>query len=154
MEALRRAHEILPKDADPRLRARVLEMLARRTMLSGDVQQGIEFSQQAVEAAALAFRLGHGERVDHIRRSLAAAGQEEEGSPRSERVSHLARSNTRTLLRFYQLLRCAQPCRPLRRSTPGLEQAIDVAGELIWNAPSVPCSPGMPPNPFWRWEWT
>ena len=33
--------------------------------------------------------------------SLAAAGQEEEGLAAFERVSHLARSNTRTLLRFY-----------------------------------------------------
>ena len=86
----------------PKLRARVLEMLARRTMLSGDPQQGIGFSQQAVDAAAQAdsdsitanawITLGT---------SLAAAGQEEEGLAAFERVSHLARSSARTLLRFY-----------------------------------------------------
>ena len=66
VEALREALRILPEDADAKLRARVLEMLARRTMLSGDPQRGIEFSQQAVDAAALdQLRLGHGERMDH-----------------------------------------------------------------------------------------
>ena len=84
------------------LRARVLEMLARRTMLSGNPQQGIEFAQQAIDAAAEAdsdsitanawITLGT---------SLAAAGQEEEGLAAFERVSHLARSSARTLLRFY-----------------------------------------------------
>ena len=102
VESLREAHRILPEDADADLRARVLEMLARRTMLAGDPQRGIEFAQQAVDAAALAdsdsvtanawITLGT---------SLAAAGQEEEGLAAFERVSHLARSNTRTLLRFY-----------------------------------------------------
>ena len=102
VESLREAVRILPQDADGNLRARVLEMLARRTMLSGDIEHGIEFSRQAVDAAALAdsdsvtanawITLGT---------SLAAAGQEDEGLAAYERVSHLARSNTRTLLRFY-----------------------------------------------------
>jgi ATP/maltotriose-dependent transcriptional regulator MalT len=102
VEALREAVRILPQDADAKLRARVVEMLARRTMLSGGVQQGIELSQQAVEAAAAAdsdsvtanawITLGT---------SLAAAGQEDEGLAAFERVSHLARSSTRTLLRYY-----------------------------------------------------
>ena len=57
-----------PKTPIPQLRARVLEMLARRTMLSGDVRQGIEFSQQAVERRCIGrLGLGHGERVDHVR---------------------------------------------------------------------------------------
>ena len=102
VEALQEAVGILPEDADAKLRARVLEMLARRTMLSGDPQRGIEISQQAVDAAALAdsdsvtmnawVTLGT---------SLAAAGQEDEGLAAFERVSHLAGSSTRTLLRFY-----------------------------------------------------
>ena len=71
-------------------------------MLSGNPQQGIEFAQQAIDAAAEAdsdsitanawITLGT---------SLAAAGQEEEGLAAFERVSHLARSSARTLLRFY-----------------------------------------------------
>ena len=83
---------ILPEDADAKLRARVLEMLARRTMLSGDPQRGIEFSQQAVDAAALAdsdsvtanawITLGT---------SLAAAGQED-GGPRRIRAGQPPRS--------------------------------------------------------------
>jgi DNA-binding CsgD family transcriptional regulator/tetratricopeptide (TPR) repeat protein len=102
VEALQEAVRILPEDADAALRARVLEMLARRTMLSGDPERGLEFSQQAVDAAALAdsdsitmnawITLGT---------SLAAAGHEDEGLAAFERVSHLAGSSTRTLLRFY-----------------------------------------------------
>ena len=102
VEALRDAVRILPEDADAKLRARVLEMLARRTMLSGDPQRGIGISQQAVDAAALA----NSDSVTMnawitLGTSLAAAGQEDEGLAAFERVSHLASSNTRTLLRFY-----------------------------------------------------
>jgi DNA-binding CsgD family transcriptional regulator/tetratricopeptide (TPR) repeat protein len=80
----------------------VLEMLARRTMLSGDPQRGIEFSQQAIDAATLA----NSDSVTMnawitLGTSLAAAGQEDEGLAAFERVSHLAHSDTRTLLRFY-----------------------------------------------------
>jgi ATP/maltotriose-dependent transcriptional regulator MalT len=102
VEPLREALGLLPEDADPTLRARVLEMLARRTTLSGHIQQGIEFSQQAVDAAALA-------NSDSVTAnawitfgtSLVAAGQETEGVAMFERVSHQARSNTRTLLRYF-----------------------------------------------------
>jgi DNA-binding CsgD family transcriptional regulator/tetratricopeptide (TPR) repeat protein len=102
LEGLREALRILPEDADATLRARVLEMLARRTMLSGDPQRGIEFSQQAVDAAALA----NSDSVTAnawitLGTNLAAAGQEDEGLAAFERVSHPARTSTRTLLRFY-----------------------------------------------------
>jgi len=102
VEPLREALQLLPDDADAELRARVLEMLARRTLLSGDPQQGVEFSQQAVDAAPQAnsdsitanawITLGTG---------LAAAGQEEEGLAALEQVSQLARNSARTMLRFY-----------------------------------------------------
>jgi ATP/maltotriose-dependent transcriptional regulator MalT len=102
VEPLREALELLPEDADPKLRARVVEMLARRTTLSGDVQQGIELSHQAVDVAAVAdsdsatanawITLGI---------SLAAAGQESEGITVIERVSELARGRPRTMLRFF-----------------------------------------------------
>jgi predicted ATPase/DNA-binding CsgD family transcriptional regulator len=101
VEPLREALQLLPDDADPKLRAQVVEMLARRTMLSGDIEQGIGLSQQAVDVAALAdsdsttanawITLGT---------SLAAAGQESEGIAVMERVRELARTSTRTLLRF------------------------------------------------------
>jgi DNA-binding CsgD family transcriptional regulator/tetratricopeptide (TPR) repeat protein len=102
VDALHEALRILPQDADPKLRARVLEMLARRTMLSGDPQRGIEFSQQAVDAAALT----NSDSVTAnawitLGTSLAAAGQEDAGIAAFERVSHRARSSARTLLRFY-----------------------------------------------------
>jgi ATP/maltotriose-dependent transcriptional regulator MalT len=132
VEALREAVRILPQDADAQLRARVLEMLARRTMLSGDVQHGIEFSHQAVDAAALAnsdsitanawITLGT---------SLAAAGQEDEGLAAYERVSHLARSNTRTLLRFY--VNYSDALNHVGRYDDAARQAlsgVDVAREL------------------------
>ena len=132
VESLREAHRILPEDADAKLRARVLEMLARRTMLAGDPQRGIEFAQQAVDAAALAdsdsvtanawITLGT---------SLAAAGQEEEGLAAFERVSHLARSNTRTLLRFY--INYSDALNHAGRYDDAMRQAlsgVDVAREL------------------------
>ena len=127
-------------------------MLARRTMLSGDTQQGIEFSRQAVDAAALAdsdsvtanawITLGT---------SLAAAGQEDEGLAAYERVSHLARSNTRTLLRFYvnysdALNHVGRYDDAARQALSGVESPVS----LVCSAPSVQCSPGMPPSPCSR----
>jgi ATP/maltotriose-dependent transcriptional regulator MalT len=132
VEPLREAFRILPQDADVKLRARVLEMLARLTMLSGDVQQGIEFSHQAVDAAALAdsdsvtanawITLGT---------SLAAAGQEDEGRAAFERVSHLARSSNRTLLRYY--INYSDALNHMGRYEDATTQAlsgVDVAREL------------------------
>ena len=132
VEALREAVRILPQDADAKLRARVLEMLARRTMLSGDAEQGIELSQQAVDAAAAAdsdsvtanawITLGT---------SLAAAGQEDEGLAAFERVSHFARSNTRTLLRYY--INYSDALNHVGRYEEAARQAlsgVDVAREL------------------------
>ena len=148
VEALREAVRILPEDADAKLRARVLEMLARRTMLSGDPQQGIEFSQQAVDAAARAdsdsvtanawITLGT---------SLAAAGQEDEGLAAFERVSHLARSSPRTLLRFY--INYSDALNHVGRYEDAASQAmsgVEWPVSLVCNAPSAPCSRGMPPS--------
>jgi ATP/maltotriose-dependent transcriptional regulator MalT len=77
-------------------------MLARRTMLGGDTEQGIELSKQAVEAATMVesdsttanawITLGT---------SLAAAGHESEGIAVIERARELASTSTRTLLRFF-----------------------------------------------------
>jgi ATP/maltotriose-dependent transcriptional regulator MalT len=102
VEPLREALALLPEDADPKLRARVLEMLARRTTLQGDIGQGVDYAQQAVDAAAAAnsdsatanawITLGTG---------LAAMGQESEGIAVMERVRELSRTSTRTLLRFF-----------------------------------------------------
>jgi ATP/maltotriose-dependent transcriptional regulator MalT len=102
VEPLREALRLLPEDADPTLRARVLEMLARRTLLEGDLQQGLEFARRAVDAAAVAnsdsatanawITLGI---------SLAATGQETEGIEVMERVGQLVRTSARTLLRFF-----------------------------------------------------
>jgi len=102
VEPLREALELLPEDADPELRARVVEMLARRTMLSGDVQQGIEFSRQAVDVAAVADSdSATANAWITLGTSLAAAGQESEGITVIERVGELARGRPRTMLRFF-----------------------------------------------------
>jgi DNA-binding CsgD family transcriptional regulator/tetratricopeptide (TPR) repeat protein len=132
VEPLREALGLLPEDADPKLRARVLEMLARRTTLSGDLKQGIEFSQQAVDAAALA-------NSDSVTAnawitfgtSLVAAGQETEGLAMFERVAHLARSSTRTLLRFF--VNYSDALNHVGRYDDAVHQAlsgVDVAREL------------------------
>ena len=102
VEPLREALQLLPEDADPKLRARVLEMLGRRTMLQGDIEQGIEYSQQAVDVAATAKSdSATANAWITLGTSLAAAGQETEGIAVMERVRELARTNTRTLLRFF-----------------------------------------------------
>jgi ATP/maltotriose-dependent transcriptional regulator MalT len=102
LEPLREALRLLPEDADPKLRARALEMLARRTMLSGDAEQGIALSQQAVEAAALANSdTATANAWITLGSSLVGAGQEAEGIAVLERVRQLARTSTRTLLRFF-----------------------------------------------------
>ena len=132
VEPLREALGLLPEDADPKLRARVLEMLARRTTLSGDLKQGIEFSQQAIDAAALA-------NSDSVTAnawitfgtSLVAAGQETEGLAMFERVAHLARSSTRTLLRFF--VNYSDALNHVGRYDDAVHQAlsgVDVAREL------------------------
>jgi ATP/maltotriose-dependent transcriptional regulator MalT len=133
VEALHEALRILPQDADAKLRARVLEMLARRTMLSGDIDRGIEYSRQAVEAATLA----NSDSVTvnawvTLGTSLAAAGQEDEGLAAFERVSHLARSgSTRTLLRYY--INYSDALNHVGRYEDAASQAtsgVDIAREL------------------------
>ncbi len=132
VEPLREALGLLPEDADPKLRARVLEMLARRTTLSGDVQQGIELSQQAVDAAAAAnsdsvtsnawITFGTG---------LVMAGQETEGLAMFERVSRQARSSPRTLLRFF--VNYSDALNNVGRYDDAAREAlsgVDVAGEI------------------------
>ena len=132
VEALREAVRILPEDADAKLRARVLEMLAAAPCFRATRSEGIEFSQQAVDAAALAdsdsvtanawITLGT---------SLAAAGQEDEGLAAFERVSHPARSSTRTLLRFY--INCSDALNHVGRYEDAASQAlsgVEVAREL------------------------
>ena len=147
MEALREAHEILPKDADPKLRARVLEMLARRTTLSGDVQQGIEFSQQAVEAAAsLTPTRSRRTRGSHSAPAWLPPAKRQKGSPRSSE-SATSRNNTRTLLRFH--INYSDALNHVGRYDDAARQALAVSTSrvnLVWNAPRCR-APGMPPNP-------
>jgi ATP/maltotriose-dependent transcriptional regulator MalT len=132
VDALQEALRILPTDADAKLRARVLEMLARRTMLSGDLQQGIEFSQQAVDAATHA----NSDSVTAnawitLGTSLAGAGQEDQGLAAFEQVSHLARSSARTMLRFY--INYSDALNHVGRYEDAASQAlsgVDMASEL------------------------
>ena len=63
--------------------------------------------------------------------SLAAAGQEDEGLAAFERVSHLARSSTRTLLRFY--INYSDALNHVGRYEDAASQAlsgVEMAGEL------------------------
>jgi ATP/maltotriose-dependent transcriptional regulator MalT len=102
VETLREALQLLPEDADPTLRARVLENLARRTMLNGDAAHGVELSKQAVDAAALADSdpaTANAQMTLGI--SLGASGQETEAIAVLERVGDLARASTRTMLRYF-----------------------------------------------------
>jgi DNA-binding CsgD family transcriptional regulator/tetratricopeptide (TPR) repeat protein len=102
LEPLREAFALLPVDADPRLRARVLEELARRLMLGGNMAEGNETARLAIAAALDA---GSSSVEANARTTLGvgllALGSEDEGLAEFERACSLTRENTRTALRFY-----------------------------------------------------
>jgi ATP/maltotriose-dependent transcriptional regulator MalT len=102
VKPMREAMALLPEDADPVLRGRVLEALARRLMLSGEVEEGVATAREAVEAST---GIGSPAAESHARNSLAtgleAIGAEAEAMLEWERASELARGSTRTELRFF-----------------------------------------------------
>ena len=103
VEPMREAMALLPEDADPVLRGRVLEALARRLMLSGEVEEGVATARAAV-AAIDRDRLGRPpSRTPGTpwppgwRRSATEA----EAMAEWERAGVLARGSTKTELRFF-----------------------------------------------------
>jgi DNA-binding CsgD family transcriptional regulator/tetratricopeptide (TPR) repeat protein len=102
VEPLREATALLPKDADPVLRARVMESLARQLMLSGHVAEGVNTARAAVAAAV---GLGSNKTESHARNTLAtgleAMGEEAEAMAEWERAGPLARGSTMTELRYF-----------------------------------------------------
>ena len=99
LEPLQEAIRLLPDDADAAAPRPGFEMLARRTMLAGDIPSGIEFARQADRCRRRRLTRDSVTANAWITfgTSLAAIGQEEEGLAEFERVSHLARSNAQTL---------------------------------------------------------
>ena len=95
---------LLPDDADPVLRGRVLEALARRLMLSGEVAEGRRRRPRAAVAAAAGIGLGLAAE-SHARNTLAtgleAIGEEAEAMAEWERAGALARGSTKTELRYF-----------------------------------------------------
>jgi predicted ATPase/DNA-binding CsgD family transcriptional regulator len=102
VEPLREAMTLLPDDADPVLRARVIESLARQLMLSGQVAEGVSTAREAVAAAV---GLGSNKAESHARNTLAtslqAIGEEAEAMAEWERAGPLARGHTMTELRYF-----------------------------------------------------
>ena len=123
LEPLREALAILPDDADPRLRARVLEELARRLMLSGSMAEGNETARLAIAAALDA---GSASVEANARTTLAtgllALGVEDEGLAEFEKACNLTRDNTRTALRYY--INYSDGLQVAGRYTDALEQAL------------------------------
>jgi RNA polymerase sigma factor (sigma-70 family) len=102
VQPLREAMALLPDDADPVLRARVIESLARQLMLSGRIAEGVSTARDAVAAAV---GLGSNKAESHARNTLAtglhAIGEEAEAMAEWERASPLARGSTMTELRYF-----------------------------------------------------
>ena len=102
VEPLRDAIALLPDDADPVLRVRVLEALARRLILSGAVAEGVSTARAAVAEAVGA---GSDSAESHARNTLAtgleAIGDEAEAMAEWERAGALARGSTKTELRYF-----------------------------------------------------
>jgi predicted ATPase/DNA-binding CsgD family transcriptional regulator len=102
VDPLREAMTLLPDDADPVLRARVLEALARQLTLSGEVAEGVSAARAAVAASV---GLGSNKAESHARNTLAtglaAIGEEAEAMTEWERAGALARGSTMTELRYF-----------------------------------------------------
>ncbi len=102
VEPLREAMTLLPDDADPVLRARVMEAYARQLMLSGEVDEGVSAARAAVTAAV---GLGSDKTESHARNTLATGlegiGVEAEAMAEFERAGELARGSTQTELRYF-----------------------------------------------------
>ena len=102
VQPLREAMALLPDDADPVLRARVIESLARQLILSGAVTEGVSAARAAVPAAV---GLGSDKTESHARNTLAtgllAIGEETEAMAEWERAGALARGSTMTELRYF-----------------------------------------------------
>ena len=102
VEPMREAMALLPEDADPVLRGRVLESLARRLLLSGEVREGVSTARAAVAAST---GTGSASAESHARNSLAtglaAIGEEAEAQVEWKRAGVLALGSTKTELRFF-----------------------------------------------------
>ena len=146
---LREAMSLLPADADPVLRARVLEALARRLLLAGEIDEGILAAQEAVAASV---DTGSATAEANARITLASGlngrGGEDEAQPEWDRAGVLARGNSKTELRFFinysdalHLSGCyaeaVQPGNPRDRSGPE-------PGTGAFDR--VPCWPATPPS--------
>ena len=103
VEPMREAMALLPDDADPVLRGRVLEALARRLMLSGEIAEGVATARAAVAAAtgigSAAGRVARPQHPGHRagRRSAKRPRPRPSGSGRAV----LARGSTKTELRYF-----------------------------------------------------
>ncbi|MFP5283721.1 MAG: ATP-binding protein [Actinomycetes bacterium] len=101
VEAMQTAVDLLPDDAEPSLRAKVVSQLATRLMLAGSYRAATEAAQTAVELAVDAGSPGI---ESHARNTLGsclvALGREQEGLAELARSGELAAAETRTLLRY------------------------------------------------------
>ncbi len=102
VETMREAYEVLPASADPVRRARVLEELARRTLLSGAVADALVRAEQAVEAAQTPAtrRLECNARIT-LGTVLVNLARESEGLEQFRQAGALTKLNTRTQLRYF-----------------------------------------------------
>ena len=120
VDPLREAVTLLLDDASPILRGRVLDDLAKRMMLTGEVAGGVEVAYQAAEAAKEAGRVAERQAADGLKpgaggsvdwllsnvhntlgTGLAAIGEESAGLAEYDLARDLARGNTKIELRYF-----------------------------------------------------
>ncbi|HYI55773.1 MAG TPA: AAA family ATPase [Microlunatus sp.] len=100
IESLRTAVDLLPPDAEPKFRARVLNQLAMVSTLSG-----VDATEEAREAVAAAVEASSPVTESHARNTLGVClvirGQEDEGLAQLVRAGELGQGSRGTMLRFY-----------------------------------------------------
>ena len=100
IESLRTAADLLPADAEPKFRARVLNQLAMVSTLSG-----VDATDVAREAVAAAVEAGSPVTESHARNTLGVClvigGREDDGLVQLVRAGELGRGSRGTMLRFY-----------------------------------------------------
>jgi DNA-binding CsgD family transcriptional regulator/tetratricopeptide (TPR) repeat protein len=101
--AMNEAMALLPEDADPVLRVKVMEGLARQLLMSGEIAEGLRAARAAVAAAAhVEAPSAAANAHNSLAIALNATGAEAEADAEWQQAAVLARgSGTKTELRYF-----------------------------------------------------
>ncbi len=102
VEPLEEALRLLPADAPAKVRARVLDELAKRLMLSGRIAAGVEVSRQAIASAVEAGSAAvESNARTTLGTGLAAIGLERDGLEEFEKAGRLTPVDSRSSIRYF-----------------------------------------------------